>query len=191
MKGNHVVRCKRQAHEQYVNLQSLSTHERETMFTKIAAAMLKYCRNIITIRNIQDFVHVKAIMTDLTSHCVRQFQEFLSPDCHLGHTLYHTTACIQKNLFKDKDLRKLFYKDASARGYMRSLMYTSFSSKSIISDVYEFLKFCLLHRAKDSHQVFKTLERHVINSTKIPFHNLSYENKVEHRNEPTEAHHKV
>ena len=109
------------------------THERETMFTKISEAILKYCGEIITIRSIENFVHVKAIMTDLTSHCGRQFQHFLSPDCHLGHTLYHVTACIQKNLFKDKKLKKLFYKDAVARGYMRSLMYISFSPKSMIS----------------------------------------------------------
>ena len=65
------------------------THERETMFSKIAEAILKYCREIITIRNIETFVHVKAIMTDLTSHCGRQFQQFLS-QIVISDTLYTT-----------------------------------------------------------------------------------------------------
>ena len=42
--------------------------------------------------------------TDLTSHCARQFKMQLSPNCKIGHTLFHVTKCIQENFKKNKDL---------------------------------------------------------------------------------------
>ena len=167
------------------------TSEREIMFKEISQAIHHICVDLKSKRQLDDSKKIEAIMTDLTSHCGRQFKKSLAPGCNLGHTLFHVTACIQQNIFKDKGLRKLFYKNPVARGYCRSLMYLQFSNQEEIMIVYQFLKRILIRLSNTASTVFETLEKCVIKSTKIPIKNLCNEDKVKHRNEPTEAQHKM
>ena len=67
------------------------TSEREVMFKEIAKAMKIHCDQVKIKRGISESKDIEAIMTDLTSHCGREFRNILAPSSLLGHTLFHVT----------------------------------------------------------------------------------------------------
>ena len=56
------------------------TSEREVMFKEIAKAIKEHCVEVKAKRGITVTTEVKAIMTDLSSHCGRQLKAILTPN---------------------------------------------------------------------------------------------------------------
>ena len=160
-------------------------------FKEIASAIRDHCEEVKSKRGIAEANDIDAIMTDLPSHCGMQFKDILTPCSKPGHTLFHVSKCIQVHIFEVKGFRKLFYKDHGFRAYCRSLIYIQFSNQGEIKELYQFLKRIFIRACKTVRDMFKSMDKVLINKTKKPIHNFSYEDKIKHRTETTEAQHKV